>query len=124
MGCIPDLWNKNIIVPIPKCYNKDLRDPTNSRGLTIASAVYKLYCSILNIRLEKFDEFCQIIVDEQNGFRKKRSCIDHLVSLSNTVESRKQMKRSTFVAYIDFKRAYDGIRRDKSWYKLEKNVLG
>ena len=120
LGIVPDMWNMSIIVPIPKCFNKDIRDPSNSRGISVASAVYKLYCSVLNNRLVDYDEQCNMIIDNQNGFRKSRSCIDHLSSLTSIVESRMLQKRSTFVAYIDFRKAYDCISRDKLWFKLDK----
>ena len=117
---IPVIWSKGIIVPIPKCFTKDNRIPGNTRGLTIASAVYKLYCSILNQRLEVFGEQCSILLDEQNGFRKSRSCIDHIFTLTQIVESRLIAKRSTFIAYVDFSKAYDTICREKLWFKLDK----
>ena len=117
------MWNQGIITPITKCYTKDIREPTNSRGITLASSVYKLYCSILNERLLYFNEKCNLTTDSQNGFRKGRSCVDHLETLTSIVETRKLLKRSTYLAYIDFSRAYDGIRRDYLWYKLEKMGL-
>ena len=119
-GLIPSIWSMGLIVPIPKCFTKDNRIPSNTRGITLASAVYKLYCSILNTRLVTFDNKCMLTVDEQNGFRKGRSCVDHLFSLSSIVEARQLSNRSTYVAYIDFSKAYDSICREKLWYKLEK----
>ncbi|MCG7891260.1 MAG: reverse transcriptase family protein, partial [Candidatus Thiodiazotropha endolucinida] len=59
-----------------------------------------------------------IIVDEQNGFRKNRSTIDHLSTLTNIIDARKKMKQSTFAAFIDFRKAYDYINRDILWKKL------
>jgi hypothetical protein len=53
--------------------------------------------------------------DEQNGFRKQHSTIDKLSTLTNIVETRLKSKRSTFVAYIDFSKAYDSVNRDILW---------
>ena len=50
-GTVPDQWSRGIIIPIPKDAKNDLRDPLNYRGITVACATYKLYCSVLNNRL-------------------------------------------------------------------------
>ena len=44
------------------------------------------------------------------------------VKLSNTpnyiIDTRKKLKKSTFCAFIDFRKAYDLINREKLWDKL------
>lgn len=55
-GSVPDLWGKGIIHPIPKNNTADPRSPTNYRGITLAPAVYKLYCSVLNARMSDWSE--------------------------------------------------------------------
>ena len=81
----------------------------NYRGLTLASAIYKLYCGILNTRLSTWAEAEGLLVDEQNAFRKGRSTIDHLSTLTNIIEHRKSKGLSTFATFIDFKKAYDYV---------------
>ena len=72
-GYIPDAWSRRIVCPIIKDTKKDHRDPLNYRGITITSATYKLFCSILNNRLTRALELNNVIVDELNGFRAGRS---------------------------------------------------
>ena len=55
---------------------------------------------------------------EQNGFRKSRSCIDQLNTITQILEHRKQQNLQTFAAYIDFSKAYDRIPRGLLWQKL------
>jgi hypothetical protein len=88
-GMVPDIWCKGIIKPIPKGSTSDRRNPVDYRGLTLASAIYKLYCGILNTRLSTWAEAEGLLVDEQNAFRKGRSTIDHLSTLTNIIEHRK-----------------------------------
>ena len=88
-GCIPSDWGKGIINPIPKSSTMDSRDPLSYRGITLASAMYKIYCAVLNKLLIKWVENNGILVDEQNGFRKGRSTVDHISSLSNLINTRK-----------------------------------
>ena len=66
-----------------------------------------------------WSEHNNLIYEGQNGFRKGRSTIDHISSLTQIIETRKKLKMSTFCAFIDFKKAYDSINRDISWHKLE-----
>ena len=82
--------------------------------------MYKLYCSILNHRLGRWSEDNGKIVDEQNGFRKKRSTVDHLFSFTTLLETRRKRKLSTYCAFIDFKKAYDCINRNILWDRLSR----
>ncbi len=122
---VPSIWGKCIINPIPKSSSSDPRDPLAYRGIALASVMYKMYCHILNARLSMWAENNNILVDEQNGFRKKRSTIDHVSSITSLIETRKKLKRDTFTAFIDFRKAYDFINRDKLWKRLtETGVCG
>ena len=118
-GYIPDAWSRGIICPIIKDTKKDHRDPLNYRGITITSATYKLFCSILNNRLTRALELNNVIADEQNGFRAGRSTGDHISSLSLIIESRIKRKKDTFATFIDFSKAYDRVNRSLLWHKLE-----
>ena len=90
----------------------------NYRGISLLSCVYKLYSGILNQRLLNYLETSGFLAEEQNGFRKGRSCIDHIYSLSTIVYSRLQEGRPTFCGFVDFHKAFDGLNRDLLCYKL------
>ena len=128
-GTVPAIWGKCVIKPIPKSSSTDPRDPLSNRGIALASAVYKLYCSVINERLTKWAKSRHIAHkqngfrkkrDEQNGFRKKRSTTDHITSLTSIIDTRKKLKQSTLFAFIDFRKAYDTINRTKLWRRLSK----
>ena len=78
-GITPNNWSEAIIAPILKVKSTDKRIPMNYRGISLLSCMSKLYGNILNKRIVKFLDSHSLIVDEQNGFRKKallyRSCI-------------------------------------------------
>ena len=117
---VPDAWLQALIYPLPKSPTNDPRVPLNYRGISLLSAVSKLYTSTLNTRLSKFSEENDLIVDEQNGFRKDRSCLDHIFVLHNILRIRKQLNSHTFCAFIDFKKAFDLVNRDFLLHKLQQ----
>ena len=117
-GIVPADWGKCIINPIPKSSTTDRRDPLSYRGICLAPAMYKLYCSVLNSRLTSWSDENHKLEDEQNGFRKGKSTTDHISSLMNIIDTRKKLKKSTFCAFIDFKKAYDTINRSILWKRL------
>lgn len=119
-GTIPCIWNRTLIKPIPKCSTSDIRDPLSYRGIAITPVVYKVYCSLLNKRITAWTDTHNIIFEGQNGFRKGRSTVDHLHTLTSIIETRKKSKLSTYCAFIDFKKAFDTIDRKLLYKKLEK----
>ena len=115
----PSEWDKNDIKPIPK-KDKDQRDPLQNRCITIMCCVAKIYSSILTSRLQNFLEKNNILVHEQNGFRAARSCIDHIFVLTTILRNRKSMGLDTFLAFVDYKKAFDSVDRSLLLYKLLK----
>ena len=91
--------------------------------MSLASAVYKINCSVVNERLSNWAESNNLIADEQNGFRKKRSTVDHISSLTSIIDTRKKARKPTFCAFIDFRKAYDTINRTKLWRRLGSTGL-
>ena len=115
---VPDAWLNSIVKPIPKSSNSDPRVPMNYRGISLLSCVYKLYSSILNHRLLFHLEESGLLADEQNGFRKNRSCVDHIYSLTSIVYSRLHKGKPTFCGFVDFHKAFDCLNRDLLCFKL------
>ena len=89
-GVISNDLGKGLINTIPKSSTVDTSDPLLYRGITLASAMYNLFSSILNTRLSKWVEENEILTGEENGFRKTRSTVDQISSLSNIINTRKR----------------------------------
>ena len=62
-------------------------------------------------------------MDEQNGFRAKRACIDHIYALSSVVRARLEGDKETFVCFVDFQKAFDWVHRDMLQYKLIRSGI-
>ena len=116
-GINPSDWSLSNIIPIPKP-DKDRRDPLQNRCITILCCVAKVYSSMINNRLQTFLEHHACLVEEQNGFRSGRSCIDHIFALTTILRNRKALGKDTYLAFIDYKKAFDSVNRNMLFFKL------
>ncbi|CAC5414589.1 unnamed protein product [Mytilus coruscus] len=97
IGRVLTQWTSGIINPILKQGTDDERQPLNYRGITLISVRGKIYCNILNHRLSTWLEKNNVLCDEQNGFRRGRSCEEHIHSLYSVLNDRKISRKSTYV---------------------------
>ena len=124
-GVIPSIWLKSVVNPIPKGAKKDPYTPLNYRGISLLSCVYKVYTSILNTRILEYCEMLDIFVDEQNGFRKGRSCEDHIFVLNSLIQNNLEENKSVFAAFVDLEKAFDWVEREMLFYRLlQYNIDG
>ena len=56
-------------------------------------------------------------------FRKERSTIDQISSLTNLIETRQKKRLPTFCAFIDFKKAFDFVDRNLLWRRLNESGI-
>ncbi len=99
---VPNLWRRALIHPIPKDKKKDQRIPLNYRGISLLNTIMKIYSSMINSRITEFEDSIDLIVDEQNGFRTKRSCTEHIYILNSIINSSLKNNMDVFCAFIDF----------------------
>ena len=59
-----------------------------------------------------------LICEEQAGFRKNYSTIDHIFNMKCLIDLYLQRRKPLFCAFIDYKKAFDSINRIALWYKL------
>ena len=67
-GNYPKEWKSGISVPLHK--KGDPMNQSNYRGITLSSNLGKLFCKIINTRINNFLEEKNILIKEQAGFRK------------------------------------------------------
>ena len=118
-GVAPSVWLRALIKPIPKGSTSDPRLPLQYRGISLLSPVGKLFSCIINARISMYLETNKLIVEEQNGFRPKRSCEEHIFTISSLIRTRNSLKESTFVTFIDFEKAFDKVDRRLMLLKLK-----
>ena len=117
-GHFPDSWSEGHIVPFFK--SGDSSDPVNYRGVTLLSALGKLFSRVLNNRLIAWAEQYEVYIEAQAGFRKGMSTSDNLFVLHGIVSHIFNQGGTLYCAFVDFKKAFDFVVRDILWYKLIK----
>ena len=118
LGVIPDMWRIAIIHLIPKEAGYP-QDPLKYCGLSLQCNIYKILSSIVNNHVTNFFDKMGTIRDEQNGFRKGRSCSHHIFSLCSLVRNALNCKGGQlFRCFMDFKKAFDVMDRDLLFYRL------
>ena len=114
-------WAKSILVPIFK--KGDPNSPDNYRGISLSSIVSKIYTAVLDHRLSEWIERNKVLLEEQAGFRKSYSCTDHIFTLSAMVQKQFSRNRKLYVAFVDFRKAFDLINRQALWKVLIKSGM-
>ena len=87
------------------------------------STVAKIFSTILNNRITNHLDDNGLLCNDQNGFRKLRSCLDHIYTLTSIVRNRKLQKLPTYICFVDFAKAFDSVDHDLLWYKLIKKGI-
>ena len=104
---LPDEWKESIIVPIYK--KGDKTDCNNYRGISLLPTTYKVLSNNLLSRLPPYAE--ELTGDHQGGFRRNRSTTDHTFCIRQILEKKWEYSEAVQL-FIDFKKAYDSVRRE------------
>ena len=116
-GVVPRDWTIGLIQPIYKGKGS-LKNADNYRGITLLSSIGKLFTSILNDRIKNYFDCTGFLGDEQAGFRKGHSTLDHIFVLHSVIDWYLSKKKRVYCAFIDYKKAFDMVDRTLLWSKL------
>jgi retron-type reverse transcriptase len=105
---MPYQWKESIVVPIHK--NGDKTDCSNYRGISLMATSYKILSNILLSRLIPYAD--EIIWEHQCGFRRNRSTNDQIFYIRQILQKKWEYNGTVHQLFIDFKKAYDSVRRE------------
>ena len=77
----------------------------------------KALAKVIQARLQEVVE--EVLSDSQCGFRQGRGCID-IFSVQQLVEKSVEHNTTTYMLFIDLRKAYDSVPRQALWHCLEK----
>ena len=121
-GIFPDSWGDGFIIPLHKKGN--IGNVENYRGITLLSVVGKLFTSILNTRLNEWDERYQVYVEAQSG-RKGMSTVDNIYVLHSLITHCINEKRNYTQLLLTLRRHLIlllGIFYGSNQFKVESGV--
>ena len=88
------------------------------------NSVSKIFTNILTIRLQKWAENNNVIVESQAGFRRHYSTIDNIFSLKALIQKYLCQTRGKFYClFVDFRRAFDRTPHNRIWDSLQRKGL-
>lgn len=114
---MPSSFKKTKIIALLKL-GKPNNVPESYRPKSLLSVTFKLFERLLYNRI--VSEIERILPAEQAGLRKKRSCEEQVLALTNHIEAGFQRKLKTGVVFIDLTAAYDTVWKKGLLYKLIK----
>jgi hypothetical protein len=105
---IPKAWRSSIITMIPK-KSEGLTDPANYRPISITACIARLFERMVLVRLQEHLKKNKILIDQQSGFRAKRSTKDNLVFLAQKINETFNRKKNMLCIFFDITAAFDKV---------------
>ncbi len=102
----------------------DENDFDNYRGIAVGNLLGKLYSMIIDARLSQWSEKLNLRAEGQAGFRKGYRTTDQLFLLRHVLTQYKLAASKVYCCFVDFRKAYDSIRRDFLLQRLAKIGVG
>lgn len=104
---MPQEWKIGLICPLHKKGSQ--LECSNYRGITLLNVAYKIFSNILASRLTPLAE--STVGNYQCGFRPGKSTTDQIFTLRQIIEKAYEWNIETHHVFIDFKTAYDSVKR-------------
>lgn len=116
-GDYPRQWAECALIPVPKSKG-DIQNQDDYRGIAVGTALSKLYSTVMLMRADAWAEREGKRARGQAGFRYDRGTSDNVFIVQHVLELAKSRRKTTYAAFIDFRKAYDSINRDLLWKAL------
>ena len=95
------------VVPIFKDGEKNIT--SNYRPISTLGNLSKIFEKVIHKRLMNYLEKFSILSENQNGFRKKKDCLQAATMLWKKIQSNWKSKVKTNCIFVDFKKAFDSV---------------
>jgi hypothetical protein len=114
---IPVAWLSSVFFFLHK--KGSAADPNNYRSLAIEDPFLKILQTALTFRLAKYAESTNLLPEFQFGFRKSLSTSSAVAILKQCIEYAFGKKKRVFACFVDYRKAFDLVNREKLATKLQ-----
>lgn len=116
---MPKDWETGTIVTLHKKGDQQLCK--NYRGISLLSTVYKTLSTLIQKRLS--EKLSGKIGQYQCGFIRGRSTTDAIHTIKHVIEKAREHKMEIDLLFIDFKQAFDSLKRKELIKALEESGI-
>jgi hypothetical protein len=119
---MPHIFNLGHVLPIHKGKGKSKHDPSNYRGITLTSAIAKLFEKIFIQRIDKYMTVRNPSFPHpmRMGFRKHLGAQMASFILTETIQYYRESSTDIYTAFLDNEKAFDRVWLDGLLFKLSK----
>jgi hypothetical protein len=123
-GIVPSEWLTGEMFLVHK--KGILADLDNFRGVVILHIIVKLYMTMMLIRLDCLDAHLR---PSQNGFRKGRSTMEHILAIRRLIEETELSREAELhILFLDFAKAFDSVKWPELWaimraYRIPERII-
>jgi hypothetical protein len=107
-------WTRSTFITTHK--KGKLTECDNYRTISLISHASKILLYVTNERLKTFLQ--SQISQEQAGFVPGRGTREQILNLRQIIEKGREFNITIYICFIDFRKAFDRVRRDKLWIVL------
>ena len=116
-GIFPSKLKCAKIIPIFE--DEDNTLPENYRPISLLSIYNRIFEKLVYSRVTKFVKDCNILYDQQYGFRSKHSTQHAVLDIVNTILQNMDNGKFSCGVFIDLKKAFDTVNHEILLAKLE-----
>ena len=111
-------WKSGIVIPLPKIPN--VKEAADLRPISLLPLPGKVLERLVCRRLHDFLNINNTLTQVQHGFRKGRSTMTAISALLNEIYDNINKSLTTYVIFLDFKKAFDTVSHKILLNKLDE----
>lgn len=104
----PASWKTAHVLAFQKP-GKDKLFPQSYRPISLLPTISKIFEIIILNRIKTFEKTKNLLIDEQFGFRERRSTVHQLVRITAYITNNFNINKSTAMTLLDIEKAFDTV---------------